>query len=47
MQRLKDTFSKEYAAVQQVQPEDLYDSSFVDELDRSGYIQRLYSGKTN
>lgn len=47
MQRLKDTFSKQYAAVQKLQPEDLYDSSFVDELDRSGYIQRLYSGKTN
>lgn len=47
MQRLKDIFSKQYAAVERLQPEDLYDSSFVDELDRSGYIQRLYSGKTD
>ena len=45
-QRLKDTFSKQYPAVQKLQLEDLYDSSFVDELDRSGYIQQLYSGKT-
>lgn len=46
-QRLKDTFSKQYPAVQKLQLEGLCDSSFVDELDRSGYIQRLYSGKTN
>ena len=45
MQRLRDTFSKQYPAVQTLKPEDLYDSSFVDELDHSGYIGRLYSGK--
>ena len=44
-QRLKDTFSKQYPAVQKLRLEDLYDSTFVDELDRSGYIQQLYSGK--
>ena len=43
--RLKDTFSKQYPAVQKLRLEDLYDSTFVDELDRSGYIQQLYSGK--
>lgn len=46
MQRLRDIFSKQYTAVQKLEPEDLYDSSFANELDRSGYIQRLYSGRT-
>jgi ABC-type nitrate/sulfonate/bicarbonate transport system substrate-binding protein len=43
LENLQDTFSQEYPAVRQLQSQDLCDSSFVDEVERSGYIRRLYS----
>jgi ABC-type nitrate/sulfonate/bicarbonate transport system substrate-binding protein len=43
---LRDAFAKQYPAAQHLQPQDLADASFVDELEQSGYIQRLYTGDT-
>jgi len=44
MQSLRDTFSKKYPAAQKLQESDFVDSSFIDELEQSGFIQRLYAG---
>jgi len=44
MPKLKGIFAKQYPAVEKMQPENLIDASFVDELDRTGYIARLYAG---
>ena len=44
MQGLKDSLSNRYPAAGKLQPSDIVDSSFIDELERSGYFQRLYSG---
>jgi len=35
--------SKKYPAAQKLQMSDVVDSSFVDELEKSGFIQKLYS----
>lgn len=43
MQGLRDSLSSRFPAAQKLQPSDIVDSSFVDELERSGHIQRLYS----
>jgi ABC-type nitrate/sulfonate/bicarbonate transport system substrate-binding protein len=43
---LKSAFSKQYGDASKLQPRDLQDSSFVDELDQSGYIRQLYAGGT-
>jgi ABC-type nitrate/sulfonate/bicarbonate transport system substrate-binding protein len=40
---LKAIVSRKYPAANNLKPEDLVDASFVDELDRTGYIKRLYS----
>lgn len=45
MARLKGFVEKQYPAAATLEVKDLADSSFVDELDRSGYIARLYSEK--
>ena len=34
----------DYREMRLHQPEDFYDSSFIAELDRSGYIDSLYKG---
>lgn len=43
MARLKGFVEKQYPAAATLDVKDLSDPSFVDELDRSGYIKRLYS----
>jgi len=43
IQPLRDIVSKKYPAANDIKPEELVDTSFVDELDRTGYITRLYS----
>jgi ABC-type nitrate/sulfonate/bicarbonate transport system substrate-binding protein len=43
LQQLKGIVAQQYPAVANLQPEDLTDASFVDALDRTGYIERLYS----
>lgn len=44
IQPLRDIVSQKYPAAATLRPEDLSDASFVDELERTGYIGRLYSG---
>jgi ABC-type nitrate/sulfonate/bicarbonate transport system substrate-binding protein len=44
MRSLRDTFSKKYPAAQKLQESDISDSSFIDELEQSGFIKRLYAG---
>ncbi|HEV2054798.1 MAG TPA: ABC transporter substrate-binding protein, partial [Methylomirabilota bacterium] len=44
LQSVRDTFSKKYPAAQKLQESDIVDSSFIDELEQSGFIQRLYAG---
>jgi len=41
MQAVRDTFSQKYPAAQKLQESDISDSSFIDELEQSGFIQRL------
>jgi ABC-type nitrate/sulfonate/bicarbonate transport system substrate-binding protein len=43
IEQLKRIVSRKYPAASNLKPEDLVDTSFVDELDRTGYIKRLYS----
>jgi ABC-type nitrate/sulfonate/bicarbonate transport system substrate-binding protein len=40
---LRAIVAQRYPAASGLKPEDLADASFVDELDRTGYIERLYS----
>ena len=42
--QLSSIVSQKYPATGNIKPDDLADASFVDELDRAGYIKRLYSG---
>jgi ABC-type nitrate/sulfonate/bicarbonate transport system substrate-binding protein len=41
--QLRDIVARKFPAASNLKPEDLVDASFVDELDRTGYIERLYS----
>ena len=41
--QLSSIVSQKYSAAGNIKPEELADASFVDELDRAGYIERLYS----
>ena len=43
LQQLQGTVAPKYPAVSNIKPEDLVDASFVHHLDRTGYIERLYS----
>lgn len=43
MQALRDSLSTRYPAASRMQPTDLIDASFVDALERNGYIGQLYS----
>lgn len=45
IQQLRDIVSQKYRAAANLQPGDLSDASFVDELERTGYIERLYSNQ--
>jgi len=44
IQAVRDAFSTKYPAAQKLQESDICDSSFIDELEESGFIQRLYAG---
>jgi ABC-type nitrate/sulfonate/bicarbonate transport system substrate-binding protein len=39
---LRESFSKKFPAAAKLQESDIVDSSFIDQLDKSGFIQRLY-----
>ena len=39
---LRDSFSRKFPAAAQLQESDIVDSSFIDQLENSGFIQRLY-----
>jgi len=43
MQSVRDGFSKKYPAAQKLQESDIADSSFIDELEQSGFVLRLYA----
>ena len=43
-EELNEVLLNRYPAAGKLQPSDIVDSSFIDELERSGYFQRLYSG---
>jgi ABC-type nitrate/sulfonate/bicarbonate transport system substrate-binding protein len=43
IEQLRGIVSQKYPAALSIRPEDPADASFVDELDRTGYIERLYS----
>ena len=42
IQSLRDHFSKKFPAAAKLQESDIADSSFIDHLDKSGFIQQLY-----
>ena len=42
MQSLRDSFSKRFPAAAKLQESDIVDYSFIDQLDNSGFVQRLY-----
>ena len=42
MRSLRNLFSKRFPAAEKLQESDLVDSSFIDQLDKSGFIERLY-----
>src|SRR4030095_15718804 len=42
MQALRDFLVKKYSAAVSLKESDIADSSFIDELERSGFIDRLY-----
>jgi ABC-type nitrate/sulfonate/bicarbonate transport system substrate-binding protein len=45
IQQLRDILSQKYPAAANLQPRDLSDASFVDELEQTCYIERLYSNQ--
>ena len=46
MQTLRDLLVKKYPAAAALKESDIADSSFIDDLERSGFIQRLYADGT-
>jgi len=42
LQSMRDVFSKKYPAAQELQESDFVDTSVIDELERSGFIRKLY-----
>lgn len=42
MQELRDLFSPRYSAARALQESDIVDSSLIDDLERSGFIEKLY-----
>jgi hypothetical protein len=42
MQKMRDFLVKKYPAAASLKEADIADSSFMDELERSGFIERLY-----
>lgn len=46
MQTLRELLLKKYPAAASLKEADIADRSFIDELERSGFIGRLYAGET-
>jgi ABC-type nitrate/sulfonate/bicarbonate transport system substrate-binding protein len=46
MQTLRELLLKKYPAAASLKESDIADSSFIDELEQSGFIDRLYAGDT-
>jgi hypothetical protein len=44
MQTLRDLLAAKYPAAGALKESDIADSSIIDELERNGFIDRLYSG---
>ncbi len=44
LQSLRNNFSRKYPAAHKLQESDFVDSTFIDELEHGGFIQRLYAG---
>ena len=44
MQRLRDLFAVRYAAAANLQGSDIVDATIIDDVERSGFIERLYAG---
>ena len=45
MQTLRELLAKKYPAAPALKESDIADSSFIGELQRNGFIDRLYSGE--
>jgi hypothetical protein len=45
LQSIRDTFAKTYPAATNLQEAHFTDSSIVDELERSGFIAKVYAGQ--
>jgi hypothetical protein len=46
MQTLRELLVEKYPAASALQESDIADSSFIDELERNGFVERLYAGDT-
>ena len=46
MQTLRELLATKYSAAAALKESDIADSSFIDELERNGFIDRLYAGNT-
>jgi NMT1/THI5 like len=46
MQTLRELLAAKYPAAASLKESDIADSSFIDELERSGFVDRLYAGAT-
>jgi len=44
MQTLRDLFAARYPAAANLRETDIVDTSIIDEVERSGFIERLYAG---
>jgi hypothetical protein len=44
MSSLRDQLAKKYPAAASLKETDIADSSFIDDLNKSGFIDRLYGG---
>jgi ABC-type nitrate/sulfonate/bicarbonate transport system substrate-binding protein len=44
LQTLRDLFAKRYPAAANLQESDFVDASIIDEVERSGYVEKLYGG---
>jgi hypothetical protein len=47
LQTLRDLLAPKYAAARTLKETDIADFSFIDELERTGFIERLYAGEAN
>jgi hypothetical protein len=44
MQTLRDLLAPKYSGAMSLKESDIADASFIDELERNGFIDRLYAG---